>query len=408
MYKLKIENVNGDRLELTNNPNYDVKVTGLNPVTSDITTAKVANRNGARYVNSRKQTRNVVITVYIKEPVEANRIELYKYVKSKEWLRVYYSNKSRDVYVDGYVESFECDLFTQTQTAQISVICPNPQLIDVEPDVKDVSTVIGAFSFPFSTARTDNVIEFTTWATAGGTATTVKINENGSVYMSGVFSASAGTYDTINISTQTLGAGDYTLKGIPASDTNLILVVNVNGTEYIDSGEGVTFTLTETSDASIYIKSLDDRRYSKLTIYPVLKYTSKLVDNVSEYITFSIYDKLARLIINGSDDDIGFIYKIHCKGLVVNPTIYMENTKQSFKLKGSYRKDTTITITTLDGQKSVTSEYKGVVTNIINSLDATSKWIKLKAGYNHILQIADTGVENMVSELIYSKEYEGV
>ena len=184
--------------------------------------------------------------------------------------------------------------------------------------------------------------------------------------------------------------------------------VNVNGTEYIGSGEGVTFTLTETSDASIYIKSLDDRRYSKLTIYPVLKYTSKLVDNVSEYITFSIYDKLARLIINGSDDDIGFIYKIHCKGLVVNPTIYMENTKQSFKLKGSYRKDTTITITTLDGQKSVTSEYKGVVTNVINNLEPTSTWLKLKAGYNHILQIADTGVDNMVSELIYSKEYEGV
>lgn len=281
MYKLKIENVNGDRLELTNNPNYDVKVTGLNPVTSDIITSKVAKRNGARYVNSRKQTRNVVITVYIKEPVEANRIELYKYVKSKEWLRVYYSNKSRDVYVDGYVESFECDLFTQTQTAQISVICPNPQLIDVEPDVKDVSTVIGAFSFPF--------------------------------------------YSTD-----------------------------------------------------------------------------------SELITMSIYDKLARLIINESDDDIGFIYKIHCKGLVVNPTIYMENTKESFKLKGSYRKDTTITITTLDGQKSVTSEYKGVVTNIINDLEPMSTWLKLKAGYNHILQVADTGVENMVSEIIYSKEYEGV
>lgn len=281
MYKLKIENANGDRLELTNNPNYNVTVTGLNPVTSDITTAKVANRNGARFVNSRKQPRNVVITVYIKEPVEANRIELYKYVKSKEWLRVYYSNKSRDVYVDGYVESFECDLFTQTQTAQISVICPNPQLIDVEPDVKDVSTVIGAFSFPFH--------------------------------------------------------------------------------------------ITD-----------------------------------SEPITFSIYDKLARLIINESDDDIGFIYKIHCKGLVVNPTIYMENTKESFKLKGSYRKDTTITITTLDGQKSVTSEYKGVVTNIINDLEPTSTWLKLKAGYNHILQVADTGVENMVSEIIYSKEYEGV
>lgn len=406
MYTLKIENENGDRLELTHNPNYKVKVTGLDPVKADITTAKVANRNGVRYVSSRKQPRNVVITVYINEPVEANRIELYKYVKSKEWLRVYFKNKSRDVYVDGYVESFECDLFKQTQTAQISVICPNPQLIDVEPDVEDISTVKGLFSFPFYTTINDNLIVFKDYSTSG-LPVTIKINETGSVYIAGTLVPNSG-YDVWDINTQTLEAGEYRLSGIPASGTGLTLIAEVNGTEYIDSGEGVTFTLTEATEVRVYIKSLDYTRYTGLTIRPVLKYSFATDESVSRVITFGAFDKLARLIYNGSDDDIGFMYKIHCKGLVVNPIIYSEDTKEYFKLNGSYIEDSIITINTNDGQKSVTREYKGVVTNIINDLDATSKWLKLKSGYNHILQTAEAGTENMVSEIIYSKEYEGV
>lgn len=406
MYTLKIENQNGDRLELTHNPNYKVKVTGLDPVKADITTAKVANRNGVRYVSSRKQPRNVVITVYINEPVEANRIELYKYVKSKEWLRVYFKNKSRDVYVDGYVESFECDLFKQTQTAQISVICPNPQLVDVEPDVEDISTIKPMFSFPFYTTYSDdNLIEYYSPIVAQGIPIRVYVNERGSLYVYGRFGAE-GYVESVLLSSQTMGAGEYILSGVPEGETRYILIANVNGVEYVDSGKGARFTITEpTTNVKCSIKFNKTETY-KLNID--VKLARYLEFNEYNSIIFGVYDKLARLIYNGSDDDIGFIYKIHCKGLVTNPTIYSEDTKEHFKLNGNYIEDSIITINTNDGQKSVTREYKGVVTNIINDLDATSKWIKLKSGYNHILQTAEAGTENMVSEIIYSKEYEGV
>ena len=282
MYRLSLENENGDKIELTNNPNYDVTVTGLNPVQSDVITSPVANYNGGRYVSSRQKVRNVVVNIFIKEPVEANRINLYKYIKSKKWIRVYYSNNTRDVYIDGYVESFECDLFTQLQKAQISIICPNPQLMDVNADITQVSTVLGALNFPFYT--TD-----------------------------------------------------------------------------------------------------------------------------SELISLSVYDNnKSILIVNESDDDIGFIYKIHCYGEVVAPMIYLEDTGEYFKLNGTYHKESVITINTINGKKSVSCEWRGTVKNIINDLDATSTWLRLQTGYNHILQTADSGLDYMVSELIYNKEYEGV
>lgn len=405
MFTLKIENENGDRLELTHNPNYNVKVTGLEPVKADITTAKVANRNGVRYVSSRKQPRNVVITVYINEPVEANRIELYKYVKSKEWLRIYFKNKSRDVYVDGYVESFECDLFKQTQTAQISVICPNPQLIDVESNVEDISTIKPMFSFPFyATIPDDNLIEYYSPIVAQGIPIKAYVNERGSLYVSGVF-GSEGYVESVDLSSQTMGAGEYVLSGVPEGETRYALIAKVNGVEYVDTGNGVRFTLTELTTVMCSIKFIETEYYTLNVNVRLARY---LDFDEDKSIIFGAYDKLARLVYNGSDDDIGFIYKIHCKGLVANPTIYSEDTKEQFKLNGNYIEDSIITINTNDGQKGVTREYKGVVTNIINDLDATSKWLKLKSGYNHILQTAELGTENMVSEIIYSKEYEGV
>ena len=153
MYEIKIENKYGVQLELTHNPNYTVTATGLNPVASNIVTAPVANFGGERYVSSRQQKRNIVLSIYVHEPVEANRINLYKYIKSKDWIRIYYKNNTRNVYIDGYVESFELNHFDQRQTAQVSIICPQPNFIDMNTNVINNSGVVAMFSFPFYTLR---------------------------------------------------------------------------------------------------------------------------------------------------------------------------------------------------------------------------------------------------------------
>lgn len=281
MFELKIENKYRDQLKLTNNPNYIVEATGLSPVTSEIITIKVANYSGERYVSSRQQSRNIVLNIYVNEPVEINRISLYNYIKSHDFIRVYYKNNSRDVYIDGYVESFELNHFEQTQTAQVSIICPQPNFLDVSDIEVSNINVIKGFYYPFDTVT--NNIQFG------------EINEDGTI-----------------------------------------------------------------------------------------------------------------MINNTSDDDIGFIYQIHCRGEVINPFIYQTETNQYFKINKRFKADDVITIDTRRGKKSVIVTYRGVETNIINSVNDVSKWLQLQAGYNHITQGAESGAEYMDSTVIYTNEYEGV
>lgn len=150
MYTLSIENERGDRLQLSQNPDYTVtSVTGLNPPTANINTAVNASFDGSTYKSSRVNNRNIVIMLAIEGDIEKNRINLYKYVKSKKRVTLYFANGSREVHIDGYVENFDINLFEQRQMAQISIICPNPFFMDAE-DETVLASVIGLFEFPFS------------------------------------------------------------------------------------------------------------------------------------------------------------------------------------------------------------------------------------------------------------------
>lgn len=151
MYKLSIQNEYGKTLELSNNANYSiVSITGLNPPSATINTSTITNFDGARYNSARVNMRNIVITLNPEFPVERNRIALYEYFKTKHWVRVFYSNASRDVYIDGYVETFECDQFTQKQQAQISILCPQPFFIGLGDTNTTHFDVIPLFEVPFS------------------------------------------------------------------------------------------------------------------------------------------------------------------------------------------------------------------------------------------------------------------
>lgn len=151
MYTLIVENERGEQLELTHNENYDVlEVIGLNPPTAAINTVEIAGIDGARFNSSRIETRNIVITLNIKPHIETNRLALYKYFRVKRYIKVYYKNEHRNVYAEGYVESFENNPFTQLQQPQISIICPNPFWKSTSDITVDFSNLSALFEFPFS------------------------------------------------------------------------------------------------------------------------------------------------------------------------------------------------------------------------------------------------------------------
>lgn len=163
MYTLTIENHKGEQLQLTQNPNYTVtSVEGLPPPRANINTAINANFDGSTFRSSRLNERNIVVTLAIEGNVEANRINLYQYIKAKKKCIVFYKNGTRDVSIVGYVESMEIEIFNEKEMVQISIICPQPYFRDVIKTLLDMSATSAMFEFPF--AIEEEGMEFSTLA----------------------------------------------------------------------------------------------------------------------------------------------------------------------------------------------------------------------------------------------------
>lgn len=153
MFALSVKNEYGDVLMLTGNPDYDVlSVSGLNPAPAEINTTPVSGIDGTRYNSARIGQRNIVIRLNINGDIEDRRIELYRYFRVKHTVRVYYKNEHVDVYIDGYIETFENDFFTILQQPQISIICPDPYFKSMSETEIDFENVTALFTFPFAIA----------------------------------------------------------------------------------------------------------------------------------------------------------------------------------------------------------------------------------------------------------------
>ena len=151
MYSLKVKNNRDELLTLTNNPNYTVyRIDGLNPPKVSVNSTVNTTTDGSSINSVRLESRNIVIYMTIEGDIEANRINLYKYFPVKKTVVLYFSNGSRDIYIEGTVELIECDLFSRKQVAQISIICPKPYFKDVEYLISSFSDVTSLFEFPFA------------------------------------------------------------------------------------------------------------------------------------------------------------------------------------------------------------------------------------------------------------------
>lgn len=152
MFTLKIENIKNNILELTQNESdfQIVNISGLNPSNAQINRSTVAGLDGSRFNSSKLEERNIVITLKLNGDIAQNRIRLYSYFNTKQWCKLYYQNELRNVYIEGWVETVEVDLFTNSETMQISIVCPNPYFKALDEIITDVSKVIEMFTFPFA------------------------------------------------------------------------------------------------------------------------------------------------------------------------------------------------------------------------------------------------------------------
>ena len=154
MLEVKVENKSGEILNLTTSKNYTLfKVEGLQPPATTINSTKKSTSDGTTINSVSVESRNIVLYMTIDRDIEKNRINLYKYFPLKQTVTVYFKNNTRDVKIDGLVEIIECDLFTNRQVAQISLICPQPYFSAVNELISYFSDLTNLFSFPFNIAQ---------------------------------------------------------------------------------------------------------------------------------------------------------------------------------------------------------------------------------------------------------------
>ena len=151
---ITIENKRGKQLSLTKNQNEFqlVGVSGLNPPTASISLVDNI-KSGANFIHSRVGTRNIVINLVINGDVEENRLLLFQYVQTKEYIKVYFETYTKKVWIDGYVESIEVDNFQLKTTCQISILCPEPYFKDLSETIENMNIIEPRFYFPFYTTE---------------------------------------------------------------------------------------------------------------------------------------------------------------------------------------------------------------------------------------------------------------
>lgn len=147
---IKIENARGEVLNLSTDPRYEPILTGTGPPAATINRSKVAVADGTRFNSATVGERPLLLEIILKRDIARARLNLYKFLATKSYIKVYYQADDLDVYVEGYVETTEVDPWVLNQSVQASIICPQPHWRDVKETYTDASNVAELFEFPFA------------------------------------------------------------------------------------------------------------------------------------------------------------------------------------------------------------------------------------------------------------------
>lgn len=126
-------------------------IEGLGPPKADILTTEFGTTDGSYFTHARANNRNIVITLAMMfiPQIEDARQKTYRYFPLKKKLKLTVKTDNRTLECEGYVESNEPVIFSEQETTQISIICPDPYLYDPYTTERAFSGVMGLFEFPF-------------------------------------------------------------------------------------------------------------------------------------------------------------------------------------------------------------------------------------------------------------------
>lgn len=249
MFSLTVENSKNERLELTHSAAYTItSIEGLNPPEATINTIVRPWHDGSLFNSARVENRQIIITMAINGPAEANRNALYKFFRTGQLVRLSYVNGMHDVYIDGYIQYMTVDFFGQKQIAQITLVCTDPYFHGRQDDVTILGASTALFEFPFENESPG--LEFSTF-TNGGVA---EVLNSGTVDTGVLITITAsGTVEIPKIESMTTGEALGVAVRLSAGDQLIINTREDQKSIYMVSGGTITNEISNMTAGSSWI-----------------------------------------------------------------------------------------------------------------------------------------------------------
>lgn len=184
---IKIENARGEVLNLSTDTRYLPILTGTGPPDATINRVKASTADGTQYNSATVNERDLGLTVYLLGDIAQARLNLYRWLGTKQPITIYYQADGLDVYTEGYIEKVAVDPWSSNQFVAATIICPHPFWREMSDTYTNASNVVPLFELPFWTD--DTGIELSTFSAESSTI----INNMGTVEAGVTFVLTATT-----------------------------------------------------------------------------------------------------------------------------------------------------------------------------------------------------------------------
>lgn len=413
MYHMILENQDGDKLEFNGlKANYNLtNAQGLSPASATINTNSAALLDGATFNSSKVEMRTINLAFTIEYPVEQNRLAVYKVLRPKKSITLYYKSNLLDVFIDGYVESVDVGHFSNKQKATVSIICPSPYFKSAQSVVNELSSILSLFHFPFQSQGGKNLLpNVASTSSVGGITFTV--NADGSITADGT--ATENVF--LHVGDVQLNPNyTYLLNGCPENGGlgRYIIYLGAGG-QIIDSGNGVAYRPVQAQNLAVAIEIFSGVTVSDLVFKPMVRYATYVDSNYQPYgfgeIVFGeILSMPMAAVPNNGGIETGLIFELYTRNAVTNPKIWNYVTQEFLEVDFEMQTGDTIRINTIAGQKSITLIRNAVETNLFNYLARGSTWLQLASnGSLFVYELASGSIEWLEITVKHFDLYEGV
>lgn len=222
---------------------YIENIEGIGPAEANINITERASIDGGYFSSAHVNTRNIVLTLgfWFDSGVEDMRHESYRYFPLKKKITLIFETDNRTCETYGYVETNEPNIFSEQETTQISILCPDPYFYASgfnKTSTRILSDVDPQFEFEFSNeSLVSPLVEFGEILDYYGgtvnnpgdvdTGATITIDIHGDVTLLNITNQT--TNETMQINTTTL----TTLTGSGLVDGDQVVISTVPGSKSI-------------------------------------------------------------------------------------------------------------------------------------------------------------------------------